>query len=302
MGKPAKKIRYGITELIKNEIESLNPLFLKGAEMAGKEIAPFSLADYKHLEESKEFFGLFSLPYYLTYATYKDIKNRSIRPIPGKIWYWLKEADQNITKDFLPAQVKLLTDTLESYMALLKAENFLQALILFRSYIEYSSQLYASLMDYDFFQKYTGMGVMDEEYKRLWFSSLKPAKVLETIRNMNAEINKLLKEKKIVYGKNAQYRREFQPFDSKLRGLLYKDLSGLAHGSHRSLTRNDDVKLYALVWLCTSYLVESQAVIDELMSVYFKYEPTELFHKWVAVEIYKKSFQKGVEIYLDDNT
>ena len=174
----------------------------------------------------------------------------------------------------------------------------LQALILFRSYIEYSSQFYACLLDYEFFQKYTQSEIVEEEYKKLWFNSLKPEKVLSKIRGMHAEINKLLKKKEIDYSGTAIYRRHFKPFDSSLREFLYNSLSGLAHGGYPAIIKNDEIHLYSLVFLCSSYLVESQAVLDELASVYFNYTPKELFDKWITVEIYLKSIEPKASLYV----
>ena len=75
-----------------------------------------------------------------------------------------------VVEDFLTIQSRLMYDTLNSYLSLLKSENFLQALILFRSYIEYSSQFYACLLDYEFFQKYTQSEIVEEEYKKRFMS------------------------------------------------------------------------------------------------------------------------------------
>ncbi|ANI88268.1 hypothetical protein A9P82_02480 [Arachidicoccus ginsenosidimutans] len=293
--------RIEVNEFIALEINELNHAFRQGSILANKEFAPFTINDYKYVKESQDYFGVFAVPYFLTYSIYRDIENRINHSYLKEVWFWIKDAEDNRPKDFLPIQTKLLRDTLNSYMALLKSGNHLQALILFRSYIEYSSQLYASLLDYDFFLKYTGSGIVEEEYQRLWFSTLKPSKVLAKIKSMHTEINSLLKDKKIDYGMNALYRRIFNPFDSKLRGYLYSELSRLAHGSHSAVTTHDEVKLYALVWLCTSYLVESHVVIDEIVSVYFKYSPTELFSKWITVEVYLKSKEPKTLLFLAEN-
>jgi hypothetical protein len=283
-----------VNEVIKQEVDKLNSLFREGSKIAGKKVDAFVFDDYDYLNESQVYFGKFALPYFLTYAIFKDLENRIKNPYPGTIWYWKKDVDKAKSKDFLPIQSKLMYDTLNSYMSLLRAENYLQALIIFRSYIEYSSQFYASLLDYDFFHKYTGSDLLEEEYKQLWFSALKPAKVLSKIKGIHTELNQLLKEKKISYANNALYRRFFKPFDSDLRGILYSRLSGLTHGSYPSLINNDETKLYALIFLCSAYLVESQVVIDELTSVYFAYSPKELFKKWITVEIYLKSREPKV--------
>lgn len=95
------------------------------------------------------------------------------------------------------------------------------------------------------------------------------------------------------------YSRQFKPFDSFLRGFLYTTLSGLAHGSYPMLIKEDETKLYSLVWLCSVYLIESQVVIDELTSVYFQYTPKELFTKWITVEIYLKSMEKQAMLYVN---
>lgn len=292
-------MKIEVNEFIKSEIIRLNVLFQKGAKLSDKEIKPFVFEDYSYLKESEEYFGEFSVPYFLSYAVLKDVEYRIKNPYPGTIWYWIKDADKNTTKDFLPKQSKLMYDTLDAYLLLLKSGNLLQAVILFRSYIEYSSQFYAALLDYEFFQKYTGSELLEEEYKKLWFSTLKPAKVLAKIKAMHAEIDQLLQEKKIYYNNKMVYSRQFKPFDSFLRGFLYTTLSGLAHGSYPMLIKEDETKLYSLVWLCSVYLIESQVVIDELTSVYFQYTPKELFTKWITVEIYLKSMEKQAMLYVN---
>jgi len=294
-------MKIEINEFINAEIVRQNKLFQHGAKISGKSIELFTVKDYPYLQGALDYFGEFSVPYFLSYSVLKDVEYRIKNPYPGTIWYWKKDADKNTTKDFLPTQSKLLYDTLNAYISLLKSGNHLQALILFRSYIEYSSQFYAALLDYDFFRKYTGSELLEEEYKKLWFNTLKPAKVLSQIKAMHAEIDQLLKENKIYFGKNMCYSRIFRPFDSYLRGKLYTDLSALAHGSYPALIKEDETKLYALVWLCSVYLVQSQVVIDELTSVYFQYSTKELFTKWITVEIYLKSVSPQAMLFMQKN-
>jgi hypothetical protein len=291
-------MKVEVNEIIKKEIDRLNIVFQKGAKIAKKDLKIFSTDDYTYLKESQDYFGTFTVPFFLGYCVMKDVEYRIENPYPGTIWYWIKDANKDITGDFLPKQSNLMYDTLKTYVSLLKSENFLQALIIFRSYIEYSSQFYSALLDYDFFQKYTGSELLDEEYKRLWFSTLKPAKVLSKIKAIHTEIDKLLAEKKIEYSNKSYYMRQFRPFDSELRGYLYNTLSGLAHGSYPALVKNDEVKLYSLVWLCSTYLIESQTVIDELTSVYFNYTPLELLRKWVTLEVYKNARAPKAELFV----
>ena len=291
-------MEVNVRKFICEEIERLNILFQKGANASKKELPLFTIADYTYLDESQTYYGEFSVPYFLSFSILKDLGNRIRNPYLAAIWYWKKDSDKNQATDFLPIQSKLMYDTLESYTSLLKSGKYLQALILFRSYIEYSSQLYASLLDYDFFQKYASNEFLDEEYKQLWFSSLKPIKVLSKIKGMHEEINQLLNDEKMFYTTKSYYMGLFRPFDSNLRGMLYSSLSSLAHGSYPALVKNDDVKLYALVWLCTTYLVESHAIIDQISSVYFKYSPKEIFQKWITLEVYMKSREaKTVLVY-----
>jgi|GEM_PF-2090798 len=283
-------MEINVRKFIYEEIEKSNVLFQRGANISKKEFKPFTIADYTYLDESQAYFGVFSVPYFLSFSILKDLENRINNPyLGGAIWYWEKDSDPDRAIGFLPTQSKLMYDTLEAYISLLKSEKFLQALILFRSYIEYSSQLYASILDYDFFQKYTTVENLNEDFKQLWFSSLKPSKVLTKIKSIHKEINELLNDEKLFYNERSYYMQFFRPFDSKLRGVLYSSLSSLAHGSYSALVKNNDVKLYALVWLCTRYLVESQVIIDQLSSVYFKYSPKELFQKWITLEVYMKS-------------
>lgn len=283
-----------IDEFIKDEIARLDILFQKGSKISKREINHFSHENYPYLKEYNTKFEKFSLPYFLSYSVLKWTENRVNQPFTKTIWYWKHETGSNNTIDFLPKQSKLIYDTLNVYVNLLKAGHLFQALVLFRSYIEYSSQFYASILDFDFYQKYANTDLLDEEYKKLWFDSLKPGKVLSKIKSINTEINLLLKNGDINYGGNAVYRRLFHPFDSNLRGLLYNSLSGLAHGSYSSIVKYDDEKLYALIWLCTIYLVESQTVVDELVSIYYKLSTDELFKNWITIEIYLKSRETNI--------
>lgn len=291
-------MRIEVNGIIRKEIDRLNGVFQQGAKIANKEIRIFTVADYTYLKEAQAYFDGFSVPYFLAYSVMKDVEHRIDNPYPGTIWYWIKDANKEVTGDFLPRQSKLMFDTLETYISLLRTGNLLQALIIFRSYIEYSSQFYAAILDYEFFQKYTGSEMLDEDYKKLWFSTLKPAKVLAKIKAMHTEIDQLVKEEKLQYSDKSHNMTRFRPFDSDLRGYLYSTLSGLAHGSYPSLVKHDDIKLYSLVWLCSTYLVESQAVIDELTSVYFKYTPLELLRKWVTIEIYMAARKPKAELYV----
>jgi len=282
-------MELNINDIIAAQVNSLNTLFEKGAQLTKKEHRPFTTEDYDYLEGAQQYFGKYTLPCFLAYSAFKDAEYGISNPVSGTIWYCKADVNLDKTRQFLPIQYRLRYDTLEAYISLLKQEKWLHALIIFRSYIEYSSQLYACLLDYDFFRKYTENDVLDEEYKKTWFNSLRPEKVLSKIKGIHAEIDKLLKEKKIHYGSMMIYSQRFRPFDSELRGFLYKEISGLAHGSYPALTENDNLKLYSLIFLCSIYLIESQAVIDEVSSVYFNYSSRELFKKWVTIEIYLKS-------------
>lgn len=288
-----------IDEFIKEDIDRLNILFQKGAKISKKRINNFSYEDYPYLKEYHTIFEKFSLPYFLSYSVLKWTEDRSNQSFTKNIWYWKHETSSNKTIDFLPEQSKLIYDTLDVYVNLLKTGHLFQALVMFRSYIEYSSQFYASILDYDFYQKYANTDLLDEEYKKLWFDSLKPGKVLSKIKSIHAEINLLLKNGEIKYGKDTVYRHLFHPFDSELRGFLYNSLSGLAHGSYSSIVKQNEVKLYSLVWLCTIYLIESQTVIDEIISIYHKLSPEDLFKKWITIEVYLKS-REPITIFTSD--
>lgn len=65
-----------IRDFVNDEIERLNILFQKGAEISKKKIEPFVIDDYTYLEESIKYFDEFSLPYLLFYSVLKDIEYR----------------------------------------------------------------------------------------------------------------------------------------------------------------------------------------------------------------------------------
>lgn len=290
-------MRTDINQIIGNRVHAHNELLKKASRMTRIKVPQYSVREYNYLKESNSYFGMFSLPYFLTYAVWKDMENRIKQPYNNMIWYWKEDIDKTKANGFLNIQSTLLFDTFSSYVSLLKSENFLQALILFRSYIEYSSQFYACLLDYEFFKKYTESELLDDEYRKHWFKNLKPEKVLSRIREIRSESNRQKKKGE----KNQLVKFDLQqwmaPFDTGLRDTLYEKLSGLAHGTYPSLTKIDKTGLYAYIWLCSAYLVQSHMVIDEICSNYFSYTQRELFKKWVTLEIYTECRKPNTEVY-----
>lgn len=289
-------MRTDINEIIEKGVHTHNELLKKAAKMTRMKAPQYSVREYNYLKDANIYFGTFSLPYFLSYSICKDMEYRIKKPYKKMIWYWKEDLDKSKANDFLAIQSMLLFDTFSSYVSLLKSENYLQALILFRSYIEYSSQFYACLLDYEFFKNYTESELLDDEYRKHWFKNLKPEKVLSKIREIQAETNKQAKgEKSSVIKFNLN--QWLAPFDTDLRGILYEKLSGLAHGSYPALVKIDKTGLYAYVFLCSAYLVQSHIVIDEICSSYFTYSQRELFKKWITLEVYIESRKPKAEIY-----
>lgn len=290
-------MRSDINQIIENRVRTHNELLKKASGMTGKNVPQYTITEYNYLKDSNAYFGIFSLPFFLTYAVWKDMENRIKQPYKKMIWHWKEDVDKSKAESFLTTQSTLLFDTFSSYILLLKSEKFLQALILFRSYIEYSSQFYACLLDYEFFKKYTESELLDDEYRKHWFKNLKPEKVLSRIREIRAERDRLRKKGE----KNQLVKFDIQqwmvPFDTGLRDTLYEKLSGLAHGTYPSLTKVDKTGLYAYVFLCSAYLVQSHMVIDEICSNYFTYSQRELFKKWITLEIYTECRKPNTEVY-----
>lgn len=159
------------------------------------------------------------------------------------IWYW-----EGYNEEFIIPQLKYLSSLFEAYIKLRDDKKHKIAFIIFRSFIEVSSQLYACFLDFEFFAKYLSED-LQEDYKTHWFKHLKPAKVLSSLRKMNQNL-------KIEYKKSGKYtlgdlRGYIYPFVSEQRDMLYIRLTSYVHGKNDIMKDNDD--LDELIWRISEY-------------------------------------------------
>ena len=50
-------MEVNVREIIGKEVERLNILFQKGANVSKKKLPPFTIADYTYLDESQSYYG-----------------------------------------------------------------------------------------------------------------------------------------------------------------------------------------------------------------------------------------------------
>ncbi len=139
-----------LIEIIKESIDENNAL----ESRIPKEIAdvtPFKIKDYNYLPSFlNEFNQKFDIYKFITYSNVLIWREISEYKQRKSIWYWKGESNEA----FLKNQLLTIRDLLDSYLILIKSKNYKSAFILFRTYIELSAQLFASLIDFEFYKKY----------------------------------------------------------------------------------------------------------------------------------------------------
>ena len=156
---------------------------------------------------------------------------------------------------FYNTSFKYLSSLVKSYIDLKSKGEYKVAYIVFRSFIEVSSQFYACFLDLEFFKKYLSEKKQDE-YRKHWFKHLKPEKVLSVLRKMNQDLRK-------EYKKNDRYtlgdmRAFIYPYESEQREALYEFLTSYAHGKYEAINVDlEEDKINELNWRITEYIVTS---------------------------------------------
>jgi len=248
-------------EIIKESIDENNALESRiPKEIA--DITPFKIKDYNYLPSFlSEFNQKFDIYKFITYSNvfiWREISEYKQRK---SIWYWKGESNEA----FLKNQLLTIRDLLDSYLILIKSKNYKSAFILFRTYIELSAQLFASLIDFEFYKKYT-KDLLDEDYQNHWFRYLKPEKVLSNLRRINSEFKKEKKEQGFVV--LGDLRAITFPFESGVRKILYNDFSNFSHGNYYQISTLEKAKIENYLHMTTDYISTVTSLLKMAMVHY----------------------------------
>lgn len=177
--------------------------------------------------------------------------------------FWAELATKEINKDiweeefktfnFLKVMFGKINALIEAYDELFQRDKTEVAFSLFRNYIELSSILFASSLDYTFFRKYT-LGIeSNPEYTQHWFKNLKPQAIVKLLKGLNKGNNKLTLPEHFI-----------ETFSGNQRTKLYEFTSAISHSrfSHIVPSIEQDLNYYRIV--ATDFLVESTLLIHSM--------------------------------------
>lgn len=283
-----------ILDLIEDAIRDISELENK----IPKEIAvikPFEKNDFDYIFKYLEYFNNdMDFRKFMTYCNKLIWDEISCYSHRKSIWYW--ENDENT--DFIKNQILRIKDLLDSFIILIKHSKYFDAFILFRSFIEISSQLYACLLDYDFYKKYTNSEV-DEEYQKHWFKNLKPEKVISTLRRLNGELRTEYKKTgQMVVG---DLRGFIFPFESELRNKLYNEFSNMGHGKYNNIISIPQSQIDKYLHMTTEYLVMSTSLLNIALNHYItndnkvdKRKHQIILSVWIKANYYNNGAQQQI--------
>ena len=123
--------------------------------------------------------------------------------------------------------------SLTSAFLLTKNSLYFQAMQILRGYIESSAVLYLSLVDKEFFAKYSSNDVTREEYMVLWFKELKPSKVTRKIRSIHTEWSRIDKADGVMHIGARSLPEDI--FTSGLIKNVYDETSDFVHFNRYAL-------------------------------------------------------------------
>lgn len=272
-----------VIELIEQAVLEQNSLESKIPKRIAN-ITPFKVSDFDYLPKYlDEFNGDFNFYEFISYCNVLIWDEISTYESRKSIWYW-----ENIKNDsFIKEQINTIRNTLKSYALLLKSNHYKTAFIVFRTFIELSSQFFACIIDFEFYLKYT-KNLLDSEYQNHWFKHLKPSKVISNLRKISMELN--------IDGVN-NYARHLQnltfPFFSVVRNQLYEDFSNICHGNYNRISdfNTDEIEKY--MHMTTDYLSTVTNILQIAIGDYlFKNKEIDTRKHIVSHSIWIKAIYK----------
>lgn len=242
-----------IIDIIKEEVAEWNTFEKK---IPHDNYKLFKLEDFDYLVKyGAKYKYNFKTTKFIDFCASSVLQELASKEQRKSIWYW-----ENVNDNFIVPQLKYLSELILSYNQLKDINQNKTAFIVFRSYIEISSQLYACLLDLEFYRKYTSNSLNDE-YREHWFRHLKPEKVLSVLRRLNQEL-------KSEYKKTGTYvlgdlRGFIYPFESIQRDELYQRLSAFSHGKYDSIEQKlNKTELNELNWRISEFLMSSINLLE----------------------------------------
>jgi hypothetical protein len=175
--------------------------------------------------------------------------------IKGNIW-----GKDFIHFNYLEVLIHKLNEIVISFDELFQKDRYDEAFSLYRNYIELSSILVASTLDEEFFNKYTSESESNSELIKLWFSDLKPKKVVEKLISLKVNVNNPFMEYTINH------------FTGNQREKLYSYTSSISHSnfSHIINTKKNEVNNISMMVI--DNLVHSTLAIHLTNYNYLKYD------------------------------
>lgn len=240
-------MRRTIVNIIKEEIADWNKHERK---IPREDYILFKIEDFDYLEKYYNNYGSeFETTKFIDFCSTIVLAELASLTQRRSIWYW-----EGIEKDFIIPQLNFLSSLAHSYVKLKDNKEYKVAFIVFRSFIEVSSQFYACFLDLDFFKKYLSEEINDD-YRKHWFKNLKPEKVLSVLRRINQDYKTEVKKTGIDHG---DMRAIIYPFESEQRNFLYQQLTSYTHGKYEVINNKINItEIKELKWRITEYIVSA---------------------------------------------
>lgn len=234
--------------IYKNELHNIGP-------NGGKAFAEFTNEDFTPIFNYVSLYGTKINVVKFTSYCIRDFWS-SFHKCKFKGVIWKKDFVQF---NYLEVIIHKLNDIVISFDELFQKDRFDEAFSLFRNYIELSSIFFASLIDEDFFNKYTLESESNEEYIKLWYKNLRPKKVVEKINGLTGKKN------------NPFIDYSIERFAGFQREKLYSYTSSISHGqfSHIINSKNNEENEMAI--MAIDYLANSTLLINLINHNYMEY-------------------------------
>ncbi|MBT3206969.1 MAG: hypothetical protein HN704_13310 [Bacteroidetes bacterium] len=241
-----------LLKIIESEIDKINKYNI-GPN--GKKIfTDFEKGDYDYILKYQEvYYNNFSIPKFMSFC-YKNIWDEiSNLNIKKSLWEYKTEE-----KSFLKAILNRLSIIIEVYTDLIRENKNYDALVVFRSYMELSSILFACTLDFEFYYNYI-KELADEDYLKHWFKKLKPAVVKKTLKNLHVKANK--KTNNENYDNRYNLENLVKVFVGKQKDLLYEYTSSISHGKYNILKHAENKVINDYLIMATDFLANTTTLL-----------------------------------------
>ncbi len=208
------------------------------------------IRDFSHFREIVDS-TLMAIPALAKYQTEIDLKNSEEFIVKSTIAFNLRLYDSLSTKieglSLFPSQNNS-TDELNLLFLLLwkqsvfsmiatftltKDSLYYQAMQTMRGYIESSAVIYLSLIDSEFFGKYSSSDLERDEYMKLWFKELKPSKITQRIHSLHSTWRQIDEAEGVSHLGPRSFPEDI--FTAGLVDSIYRETSDFIHFNRTAL-------------------------------------------------------------------